>query len=74
MPEEYKVTWEAARVNAGLQQQEAAKALKISKQTLGSYEKYRTFPNADMVIKMADLYKRKVDYIFLQKPVNLINA
>lgn len=74
MPEEFKVTWEAARVNAGLQQQEAAKFLGISKQTLLSYEKYRTFPNAEMILKMSGLYRRKVDYIFLQKPVNLINA
>ena len=70
MPDEYKVTWEAARVNAGLQQQEAAKALGISKQTLGSYEKYRTFPNADLMMKMANLYRRKPELIFLQKPAN----
>lgn len=70
MPEEYKVTWEAARVNAGYQQQEAARSLGISKQTLGSYEKYRTFPNAEMMVRMSSLYRRKLDYIFLQKPVN----
>lgn len=74
MSEEMKITWEAARVNVGLPQQAAAKELGISKQTLGSYEKYKTFPNAEMILKMANLYKRKVDYIFLQKPVNLINA
>lgn len=57
-------------MNAGLQQQEAAKALGISKQTLGSYEKYRTFPNADLMMKMANLYRRKPELIFLQKPAN----
>lgn len=53
----------AARVNAGFTQEEAAKALDISKGTLVNYEKYRTKPDIEMSKKMADLYKTTVDNI-----------
>lgn len=55
----------AARVNAGLKQTEVAKALNISKNTLISYEKYRTKPDIDTAQKMANLYGLSVnDIIF----------
>ena len=53
----------AARVNAGLTQQEAAKSLKISKNTLSNYEKYKTKPDIEMSKKIAALYNTTVDDI-----------
>ena len=53
----------AARVNAGLKQIEAAKALEIHKNTLISYEQYRTIPDVEMARKMAKLYGMSVDDI-----------
>lgn len=53
----------AARVNAGLTQREAADALGISKNTLLSYEKYKTKPSMEMGEKIAALYKTTVDAI-----------
>ena len=54
----------AARVNAGLTQKEAAKALNIGRNTIASYEKYRTKPNIDTAKKMAELYGVSTDDIF----------
>lgn len=51
----------AARIDARLKLTEAAKALEISRNTLGNYEKYKTIPDIEMAYKMAALYHRSVD-------------
>ena len=53
----------AARVNAGYTQEEAAKSLNISKNTLINYEMYRTKPDIEMAKNMAALYRMSVDDI-----------
>ena len=53
----------AARVNAGLTQTEVAEKLKISRNTLISYEKYKSIPDIDMAQKLAELYGMSVDNI-----------
>lgn len=53
----------AARVNAGLTQAKAAEHLEISKNTLVSYEMYRTKPDIEMAKKIAALYGMTVDDI-----------
>lgn len=61
-----RISLKAARVNAGLTQNSVIKALKISKNTLISYEKYRTSPDMSMANAIASLYGVKVtDLIFL---------
>ena len=61
-----KITLKAARVNANLTLENAAKALGITKNTLISYEKYRTIPDIRMGKAMAALYGKSVDdLIFL---------
>ena len=55
-----KISLKAARVNAGLTQKEAAKALGISNSTLGKWEQGKCFPSADMIIEICKLYG--VDY------------
>jgi len=63
-----KMTLEAARVNAGLLQKEAAEKLGISNKTLGKWENYESFPGADMIPKICDLYGVTYDHInFLPK-------
>lgn len=59
-----EMSLKAARVNAGLTQKEAAKALEISKGTILSYEKYRTKPDVDTAKKIAKLYGVTVNDIF----------
>lgn len=61
----------AARVNAGLTQKEAAKALNISKNTIANYEKYRTKPDIDTAKNMAELYRVSIDDIFFTEQLCL---
>lgn len=60
-------TMKAARVNAGLTQEEAAKKLEVSKATLLGYENGKTVPRIDFAQKMAKLYQLSVDEIIFLK-------
>lgn len=63
-----KITLKAARVNANLTLETAAKELGIAKNTLINYEKYRTIPDMEMGTAIASLYGASVDdLIFLPK-------
>lgn len=53
----------AARVNANLTQEAAAKALCISKNSIINYEAYKSKPSVDLAKKIASLYGMKVDDI-----------
>ncbi len=57
------ISIKAARVNAGLTQNEVAKHLNLSKNTIVSYEAYRTTPNIETSKAMAKLYGLTVDDI-----------
>jgi transcriptional regulator with XRE-family HTH domain len=50
------LTLRACRVNKGLTQVEAAKALGIRKETLINYELGRTYPDVLVIKKMEQLY------------------
>lgn len=58
-----KFNLDAARVNAGLSQKEASEKLNISNKTLCSWESYKTFPSADMIPRICDLYGIPYDQI-----------
>lgn len=62
-----KISLAAARVNAGLSQQEAAKKLGVSVATLQNYESGKTVPQWGTVQKIEKVYKFPADYIFLSK-------
>ncbi len=51
-----KMTLKAARVNAGLSQKGAAELLKISNCTLSAWEKGRSFPNAEKIMAICEIY------------------
>lgn len=59
----------AARVNAGLTQKEAAKALGVSETTVIKWEKGASVPLADKFLEMCHLYKVSPDEIFLPPKV-----
>lgn len=59
----FKITLEAARVNAGLSQKEAAKLLKISNSTLGNWENGKSLPNAEQIVELCKLYGCPYDII-----------
>lgn len=53
----------AARVNAGLTQEEVAERLGKSKNTIVNYELYRSKPDIETAQKLAELYGMSVDNI-----------
>ena len=58
-----QMTLKAARTNVGLTQKAAAKELEVSNKTLGEWEKGRSFPNADKIKRILDVYKCSYDDI-----------
>lgn len=51
-----RISYAAARINASLKQEEAAKKLGVSLSTLQHYESGKTSPNWEMHTRMAELY------------------
>jgi len=50
------LTLKAARINAGLDQREAAKRIGVTPETLGSWENGKTFPNVPQITKIEEVY------------------
>ena len=68
-----KITIRAARVNSGLSQEVAANRLGVNKKTLGSWENGVTFPPADKIEAICELYGVSYDHLnFL--PTNSLKA
>lgn len=63
----YTVSLEAARVNAGLSQKEAAKQLGVNVTTLSNWERGKTSPDVDKFKKLCEVYNCPGDLIFLGK-------
>ena len=61
------ISIKAARVNAGYTQEEVAKALKKSKNTIVSYEAYASSPDITIALAMAELFGMSVDDIIWSK-------
>lgn len=61
-----QLTLKAARKNKNLNQEEAAKLIGISVETLHNYENQKTFPDVPIIKKIEDVYGVKYeDIIFL---------
>ena len=58
-----RITLEAARVNAGYSQKEVAVLLKVSNKTICSWEKGKSFPNAEKINALCALYGISYDDI-----------
>lgn len=63
MSDKIRITLEAARVNAGMTQPQAAQALGISVATLLKWEKGTTSPTIEKAIALAGLYAIPLDTI-----------
>ena len=62
-----KVILKAARVNAGLTQQEAAKEIGVSKDTIKNWESGKSFPDAEEIKAIEKSYSCSYDdIIFLR--------
>ncbi len=62
---EFQISLAAARVNAGMTQEDVSKEMKISKTTLVNWEKGISEPSISQGRKLAHIYNIPLDYIFL---------
>lgn len=56
-----KISMKAARVNAGLSQKEVADRLGVSNKTIGNWENGITYPPADKIPEICELYGLSYD-------------
>ena len=63
----FRISLEAARVNAKMSQKAAAQAVGVNVTTLSNWEKGKTSPDADKFKALCDLYNCPIDCIFLPK-------
>ena len=61
-----QISLRAARVNAGLTQEAAAKAVGVDKSTIISWEKGKTSPRIEDIKELCSVYKIEMNYIFCQ--------
>lgn len=59
-----KITLKAARVNAGLTQEEVAKEMKVSLPTISKWENESGEVRMKQALKLCKLYKKNIDDIF----------
>lgn len=64
-----KIKLKALRVNAELNQAQAAEKLGITKRTLQKWEAYETSPTAVQLSRIAELYGCTLDDIFIPEPL-----
>lgn len=62
---EIQISLAAARVNAGLTQEDVAREMSVSKSTVVNWEKGKIRPKPANLKMMCDLYSIDEDYIFL---------
>lgn len=60
-----QISLAAARVNAGMTQLEAARQMRVSKQTIINWEKGKVVPGIPEICMMSKLYNMPEEYIFL---------
>lgn len=58
-----EITLKAARINKGFTQAQAAKSLKVSKDTIGNWERGKSYPNIKNVKDIEKLYGVSYDDI-----------
>lgn len=67
-----KVTLQAARINKGLKQKEAADLIGVSVDTLANYEKGITYPDVPIINKIEEVYGIKYSDIFFYHSITKI--
>lgn len=66
------ITLRALRVNAGLDQKQAATFIGVTPETLSSWERAKSFPNVPQIAKIEQLYRTSyADINFLPSNVDL---
>lgn len=68
--EPLRISWAAARVNAGLSQDDVARELHIGKQTLVNWEKNKSEPKISQGQELCALYGVRIDDISIPTKSN----
>jgi DNA-binding XRE family transcriptional regulator len=63
--EQFHISWAAARVNADLTQDEVAKAMNVTKNTIINWEKYKTEPTISQAQTLCKLYNIPLDMVYM---------
>ncbi|WP_177973310.1 helix-turn-helix transcriptional regulator [uncultured Eubacterium sp.] len=63
--ETLQISLAAARVNAGMTQDEVAKKMHVSKNTVVNWEKGKTEPTISQCRELSEMYRMPLKYIFL---------
>ena len=61
----FQISLASARVNAKMTQEEAAKAMHVSKTTIVNWEKGKIIPGIPELSMLSEIYNIPKDYIFL---------
>jgi len=72
MKEKLQISLAAARVNAKLTQEDVAREMRISKQTICNWENGKSEPSLEQARKLSGIYDMPLDNIFLPQKSNLI--
>lgn len=65
-----QISLAAARVNAKMTQDDVARAMHVSKQTVVSWEKGNSEPSISQGRELSELYKMPLEHIFLPEKSN----
>ena len=65
-----QISLAAARVNAQMTQEEVAKKMNVSKNTVVNWEKGKTEPSISQSKQISKIYNMPLDYIFLATKSN----
>ena len=68
--DDIKISLAAARVNAGMTQDDVAREMHVTKQTIVNWERGRSEPTISQSRALSDLYKMPLDYISLPEKSN----
>lgn len=70
MTDKLQISLAAARVNANLTQEDVARAMHLSKNTIVNWEKGKSEPSVSQSRELEKLYNISMDYIFLPSTSN----
>lgn len=62
-----RIILSAARVNAGFNQREVADLMNVSRNTIQSWEQYKTSPSAEQAERLSSLYDLPLENIIFSK-------
>ncbi len=70
--EKLQISLAAARVNAGMTQEDVSREMHVSKQTIVNWEKGNSEPTISQGRELSELYGMPIEYIFLPEKSNKI--